>query len=108
MKPKTQALLEALDELVTIFESHGEQHWSQWIRGDAAELRRGNLEGVRHFLSAFGGMGSLNDRYLCPENGDRITKAEVATVAARLSELRSEAWSLAREVLSSADRDAVA
>jgi hypothetical protein len=90
-----------LDEIVTILESHGEQHWSQWIRGDAAELRRGDLGGVRHFLSAFGGMGSLNDRYLCAENGDRIDKAEVVGVNARLSQVRSGAWSLARALLSS-------
>jgi hypothetical protein len=90
-----------LDELATILESHGEQHWSRWIRGDAADLRRGDLGGVRHFLSAYGGMGSLNDRYLCVENGDRIDKAAVITVNTRLSQIRSDAWSLAREILSS-------
>ena len=89
------------DELATIFELHGEQRWSHWIRDDAANLRRGDLGGVRHFLSAFGGMGSLNDRYLCIENGDKIEKAAVITVNTRLSQIRSDAWSLAREILSS-------
>ncbi|HEV7927417.1 MAG TPA: hypothetical protein VGR14_18845 [Verrucomicrobiae bacterium] len=108
MKSKTQALLEYLDEMATILESHGEQHWSQWIRGDAARLRRGDMSGVQHFLSAFGGMGSLNDRFLCPENSDQITKADVASVNARLSETRSEAWSLARALLNSEPKDPAA
>jgi hypothetical protein len=101
MKPKIQALLEVLDELVAILELHGDQHWSQWIRDDASELRRGNLGGVRHFLTAYGGMGSLNDRYLCTQNGDRITEAETVSINARLSQARSKAWSLARAVLNS-------
>jgi hypothetical protein len=105
MKSNKQALLEIIDEIVTILESHGEKHWSQWIRGDAADLRRGDLDGARHFLSAFGGMGSFNDRYLCPENGDRITRAEVNPVNARLTQARSEAWSLTRALLNSEQAD---
>lgn len=101
MKPKIQELLESLDELATIFELHGDQDWSQWIRHHASEIRRGNLGAVRHFLTAYGGMGSLNDRYLCTQNGDRITDAETAYVNAQLSQARSNAWSLARELLSS-------
>jgi hypothetical protein len=101
MKLKRQALLEVLDELVTILELHGDQHWSQWIRDDISEIRRGSMDGVRHFLTAYGGMGSLNDRYLCILNGDRITKEETASVNGRLSKARSKAWSLACELLSS-------
>ena len=88
MASGTQRLVEKLDEIVRILESHGEQHWSKWIRGDATELRLGNLNAVHHFLSAFGGMGSLNDRWLCPENGDKITKSEVESVNARFSQAR--------------------
>jgi hypothetical protein len=101
MKSDKQALLEMLDEIATILESHGEQHWAQWIRGDAAAFRRGDLGGIRHFLTAFGGMGSLNDRYICPEKGDRITKEEVNAVNARLSQARSETWRLARALRNS-------
>ena len=32
-------------------------------------------------------MGSLQDRYLCPENGDRIEKADVPKMNLRLVEL---------------------
>jgi hypothetical protein len=28
--------------------------------------------GIEHFLSAFGGMGSLGDVYICPEHDDPI------------------------------------
>jgi hypothetical protein len=105
MRPMTMSLLESLAEIVSLFESHGETHWSQWIRSDAADLLRGDLAGARHFLSAFGGMGSLNDRYLCVENGDRISKSEVRAVNARLAKTLSHAWSLADELVRCGDSE---
>ena len=101
MGSKTQELLETLDNLATLLESHGDQHWSKWIRDDASNIRAGDLYGVRHFLTAFGGMGSLNDRFLCKQNGDKITEEETPSVNARLSQGITKAWGLAQAILDS-------
>lgn len=65
-------------------------------------LRASDLEGVRHFLSAFEGMGSINDLVLHPINGHRIAESDVTKVNENLRALLSEAWELAREVRSEA------
>ncbi len=97
----TGELLKVLDELVAILELHGERHWSQWIRDDASIIREGDLYGVRHFLTAYGGMGSLNDMWLCASNGHKITEEETKSENERLSKMRSEAWDLAQLILRS-------
>jgi hypothetical protein len=58
---KTQQLAETLDHIGTALKSFDEHHWAGCLRGDAAQLRSGDLSGITHFLGAFGGMGSLND-----------------------------------------------
>ena len=50
---------------------------------------------------ATGSMGSLNDRYLCVENGDAIEAAEVGVVNARLSALVKEVEQQARAAAAS-------
>jgi len=84
-----------LDELTALLRSHGEEHWSYWLERDAELIRHGDRGGVEHLLSAYGGMGSLNDIYLCPENGSRILARDVGTVNQQLQGLLSEAFRLA-------------
>jgi hypothetical protein len=59
----TARLANDLDEIASLLESDGDKHWSAWLREDAAALKNGDLRGAQHFLSAFGGMGSINDSY---------------------------------------------
>jgi len=63
---KTQLLIETLDGLVPTLRHQGEEHWAAWLESDRDLLRRGDYEGARHFMSAFGGMGSLNDQLFLP------------------------------------------
>lgn len=91
------SLAPLLDEIAALLRAHGETHWSAWLAGDAARIREGDPEGLLHFLSAFGGMGSLTDLVLCPENGHRIARAEVDAVNGRLRKLLDRAASLARQ-----------
>ena len=70
-----------------------------WIEEDARRLERGDLEAVRHFLRAFGGMGSINDLVISPESGHHVTDAEIETANKVLREALSEAWSLARTIV---------
>lgn len=50
-------------------------------------------------LGAFGGMGSLNDLYVCSENGHKVSAAsELVAVNEKLQYVTSEIWQLARAV----------
>lgn len=98
MGPKTARLIELLEAASALLRACGEAHWSAWLEKDLARLRRGDFSGVEHFLSAFGGMGSLSDLVLHPENGDRLSYAEVKDVNARLHQLLTEAWALAQDL----------
>lgn len=91
------SLAPLLDEIAALLRAHGETHWSSWLAEDAERIRKGDPEGLRHFLSAFGGMGSLTDLVLCPENGHRIARSQVDAVNGRLKRLLDRAATLARE-----------
>jgi hypothetical protein len=97
-------LLEKLEEIFSLLEACGELHWFAWIRNDADDLRNGKLHSIQHFLSAFGGMGSFNDLYLCLENGHKIPATGRDEINAMLSELSSESYNLAKSLSSSLSR----
>jgi hypothetical protein len=61
-------------------------------------IRKGDIHGIQHLLSAYGGMGSFDDLFLSPENGTQISASEVSDVDERLKRLSSEAFRLAREI----------
>jgi hypothetical protein len=92
----TTLLAQRIEKIVTLLEEVGEVHWMQWLRQDITDLRAGDHRGVRHFLSTFGGMGSLNDLFICPENRHRVKAEEVDEVNRRLREMLDDAWSLAK------------
>lgn len=85
-------LLETMDLIVALLRRYGETHWSEWVEGDAQRIRRGDMAGVKHFLSAFGGMGSFLDVYLCQQNNSQIRPEEVTPVNAELLRLQGEAY----------------
>jgi hypothetical protein len=82
------ALLSAMDDLVARLRRAGEPRWAEWIEADRGRIAAGDGQGVDHFLSAFGGSGSLND---IP--GDAETRT-----------LCSRCWSLARDIQRERDR----
>lgn len=86
-------LLEAISTNLTSF---GENRWSAWLADDARRLRAGDPAALEHFLSAFGGMGSINDLYICPQNGHRIDAADVPAANEQLRRALTGAWELAR------------
>jgi len=47
--------------LIAILDEERDSHWSRWMRDSDSMLAKGDLEGITHFLGAFGGMGSFND-----------------------------------------------
>jgi hypothetical protein len=85
-------LADALDDLATFLIAHSEPSWGDWIARDAVLVRRGDGRGVTHFLSAFGGMGSLNDLLFDQENGNAASEPEAKALNERFEELRDRAW----------------
>ncbi|WP_331481527.1 DUF6966 domain-containing protein [Pseudomonas veronii] len=64
MGPKTEELICILDQLAIVLESDGDTHWSFWMRKARALLLDSDYSGIEYLLSAYGGMGSLNDLIL--------------------------------------------
>lgn len=58
---ETEELSRGLSGLAVCPERPGDGHWAAWVRRDANLVSRGDAYGLTHFLSAFGGMGSLGD-----------------------------------------------
>lgn len=72
MGPKTEELICALDKLAEVLESDGEAHWSHWARNARARLLNSDYSGIAYVLSAYGGMGSLNDLVLGQSHEDGV------------------------------------
>jgi len=64
----------ALIAMQRLLDSVGISDWSKWIETDIEEWRR--HRDVSHHLSAYGGMGSFNDIWICEENRNRISKTQ--------------------------------
>ena len=98
LEQKAQQLIGILKQIEHLLVFYGEQHWSTRINQDITAIKKGDAHGIVHLLSAYGGMGSFNDLWLCAANGHRIDEMEVSRVNDTLSALRSEAYTLAKEI----------
>src|SRR2546423_11497543 len=56
-----QSLLKAIDECVAILRSANETFFADWLENDRARIATGKTRALQHLLSAYGGMGSIND-----------------------------------------------
>ena len=53
-----------LAQLIQLLDKAGDEHWASYFRMTLDKYRRGNRRAsFSHFLGAFGGMGSFNDRF---------------------------------------------
>ncbi len=60
--------------MMRLLEAVGEKHWSAWIREDIRLWQ--TASDASHHLSAYGGMGSFNDVWICGANQHRVTAAQ--------------------------------
>lgn len=70
-------------DLAALLHEEGQDNWARWLDNDARRIDTRDIYGVRHLLSAFGGMGSLTDLPLAAQ-----TVRQLSEVAA----LADEAW----------------
>jgi hypothetical protein len=71
----------------------GETHWAKWIETDIHEWHES--EDVSHHLSAYGGMGSFNDVYICAANGHSVTHHQEPWANALFDHLKALSYTLA-------------
>jgi hypothetical protein len=62
----------SLTAIKRLLDAVGETHWAEWIRTDIEQWRSNH--DTSHHLSAYGGMGSFNDIWICRANQHRITE----------------------------------
>ncbi len=93
------ALIDVVEEAESILRKHEMIGWADWLSTDVKCLRNGDTDSIRHLLSAFGGMGSLNDVVLAKANPDLTSKPIVLPDNDRLSFLLSEIHRLALQSL---------
>lgn len=98
--PEIKALAEVLERAQALLTKHGEKHWAFWLEQDARRIRNLDLYGVEHLLSAFGGMGSINDLVLHPLNGHLIQESETDEANTKLANLLDKANRLAKKLYS--------
>lgn len=77
------------------------QRWARWLADDARRIAGSDASGIEHFLSAFGGMGHLNDIIFHPLNGDDITAGDIQDVNDEFRAILDEAYDLASRMLGS-------
>ncbi len=98
MNPEIRELAEMLETAQALLAKHEEYHWSDWLAKDARRVRNLDLYGVEHLLSAFGGMGSINDLIIHPINGHSIHVSEVDSVNEKLRLLLKKISTLANKL----------
>jgi hypothetical protein len=79
---RVATLLSEMTALADRLRNEAQTSWSEWVEGDRVRIAAGDNRGLDDFLSAFGGIGSLND----------------VEMNAQTRELCSRCWTLAREL----------
>jgi hypothetical protein len=92
-------LLSAAAALGDLLQRHGEQHWADWVLEDRQRIEAGEETAIDHLLSAYGGMGSLNDVVIYRTTGALPRSAEYVPEAnERLYQLRERTYDAAQRL----------
>ncbi len=90
-------LLDALDEAIQLLRRFSIDRWADWLENDRSRIDGGDTAALDHLLSAFGGMGSLNDvviyttTHQLPHKGTYEVEANE-----QLYDCRDRIWGLAK------------
>lgn len=98
MHPEVEKLANLIQEASTLLLTHGEKLWGDRLRVDAQRVRSLDFYGVEHMLSAFGGIGSINDLVLSPMNGHNIEEKDVASANEKIQNLLGRIYEVAKKL----------
>jgi len=99
MHSEIDELAKIIQEAADLLASVGEKHWGQWLKKDAELIRNSDFRGVEHFLSAFGGMGSINDLVIHNINGHSVTDSQIPETNSRFESLLNLAAKKAKKYM---------
>ncbi len=92
-----EAVAEAVERVRQLLLDYGDEFTAPRLAALSDRIRSGDRTAIVSAVSeATGGMGSLHDRYLHAENGDKIAAHELHTVNNRLTNLVKEMEAAAR------------
>lgn len=105
MGPKTQELVQVLDELIEVLKEDNQEDWVSWMSQSRSWILASDFSGVEKVLQAYGGMGSFNDLVLGFRYVENQLKQKKDRVNAnnKLVKLREKAWNLANEIKQDVD-----
>ena len=98
LHPEVEELAGCIESAAILLRSYNELHWGSWLAKDVALIRANDFWGVEHFLSAFGGMGSINDLIISPINGHQVDFDQVERANEELRSILSKAYNLASKL----------
>ena len=100
MGPKTRELIAVLEELAAVLKRDGNIPWSSLIHRAKSRLENDDYSGIGSLLSAYGGMGSINDLVLgqSVEAGEFSWKAGHFDLNEKFLALKNRAWEIAYEI----------
>lgn len=61
MGPLTEELISTLDSLIEMLIGQNEMCWAKYMDDSRKEIKNSDFHGIEKILSAYGGMGSIND-----------------------------------------------
>jgi hypothetical protein len=95
MDATLEASLNSLIDLLARLPGVGAPHWRTELEFARAELASGSRSAaLTRIRACFGGMGSLTDLYISPDNGNVPPGGLPADLNRRLDEQRSHLWDL--------------
>ena len=98
MKDNWDNLADTVEHIIQLLREYDVSFWPDELSEISHRIAQRWAEGPALLLKLFGGMGSLNDVYICPANNHKIREEEVRDVNEKFSRLTSKAYSLAKEL----------
>lgn len=95
MADKIKNLIKTTYKLISFLESYDQKYWANWFKDAVKDIENEDFDGIEKILNASGGMGSFNDLYFCPQNGDKIEEKDVEKVNNLKNKLFSDICELA-------------
>ena len=98
MNDNWEKLHKQIEEIIDILKKYAFVDWAEKLVEINYRISKRRKEGPSLFLETVGGMGSLNDLTIYPENNDKIEKGDVDIVNQVLQTTISKAYSLAKQI----------
>jgi len=98
-KSNKEKLIAHVEELVLLLNLYGVACWSDRLTKNLDYLKNDDASGVAKLLAEFGGMGSLNDLYICSSNGHLVSSSKQEKLAnIKLDSLRVKIYKLVKSL----------